>query len=788
MPIKTEYLCLDKLQTNEYYNSDIENANLDKIDSKLKNHEERTASLESQISRKDQLIVELSSSNRSRSISDSFGGSCDFEVEGKLIGQYIVNGDFRKKNGDTPAGWDIINSPMLSNTDDEQIIENQDGIGYRRLKYHFDAKNGHKYAMIVKLKRASGSGAQLFLYSGNTAEISNDEVFDSYHTIVKTITANDISSSFVEAGVNASIGKMSIKHIMVINLTESCLEDRSSDELSEMFNNYFEGIQPTRGISIKSVGKNLIDESIGIVNKASISDEGLIIADSDFSYDSKFYPVLKGKTYTLTSASNTANRLCIYDENKQFIRSVSSPNNSISEIFESNGFIRYAFNSSEKGTLMFFEESELPSNYKPYKSSKIVLKSPLASLSDSISDKIVRKNGRTSLIEKVKKYRLSDYEDWYNFASGGSHYRLLMHPSDILDFNTENLSRLRSKATCDDSIFRITASNPNLSYYIGKHVFYPIAGGYIGLSLAVEQVDAYTGKSKGTSTLDDCVSYLKDKNAIAYMEYNSPRVIDLADELETINSQDGYTQFCIDDGVVENEKVIATTSDSHDEYYVGIYGHHLIENSNTRYKIKKIDDVVCDGRSIMSLGEIKKSNLTYGVERWAIKKDLVDSQNIDIQNLRIDYTTSECNGQAIAQITYNADISNAIFSNSNAISSISNITDKNTHAVNELSNEIVFKPTLLNGAEDSFDYGIRVVNGYLEAFGVIGVGTLSNSQVFMNTGKYSVGSFANIPVQTNSLAVNSSVFIQADGTWKLLFNNGTPTYFDLSQIRFKIGE
>jgi len=107
----------------------------------------------------------------------------------------------------------------------------------------------------------------------------------------------------------------------------------------------------------------------------------------------------------------------------------------------------------------------------------------------------------------------------------------------------------------------------------------------------------------------------------------------------TISSYTDYTQFSVESGVIEGELVIL--SESATTYYLNIVGHSTIPDSPLNSKVRKINSIVFDGVDIKDLGTITNDDLAYGDERWYIQKSVIETNNIDINNIRVDYITLE---------------------------------------------------------------------------------------------------------------------------------------------------
>ncbi|MEY2703282.1 MAG: hypothetical protein RLY43_1921, partial [Bacteroidota bacterium] len=146
----------------------------------------------------------------------------------------ITNGDFSiDSDADGVSNnWAVINSPVCTNSNSEQTIENTTGTLNKRVEQYFTTISGHKYILLFQGRIISGAGAYITLYSGTGINISN---FTSEYTRYSMVLTSSSTSGVVQFGVNANTGKISIKNAIVIDLTALGLQDLSTAQCDELF-------------------------------------------------------------------------------------------------------------------------------------------------------------------------------------------------------------------------------------------------------------------------------------------------------------------------------------------------------------------------------------------------------------------------------------------------------------------------------------------------------------------------------------------------------------------------
>lgn len=777
MPIKTDFLALNKVQVNEYYNCDIENDNLDKIDNKLKNHEERTVAIEEKIHKKDDLSIELSSMNRIISVTDSFGGACGYEIQGSLTEQLIKNGDFDKNidrwstgtmSGHIDMKW--IDGVLRTTGKSDSIA------GYMHPEpVPFKPELNQKYFVHCSFRNNTqdGTGFDIGLYKNpsssqgdRTIGIGEIPVANQWYDISGSITVTQNVSSecyfypvarYMGDGKTIANRSTDYKNIMCIPLKNEDL-NLSIDQLKEKYieNGYFEGLQPTRGVTIKSVGRNLFDKSK--VNRGNaLNSLGNLVNNQDYAVSS-YTRVESNCSYYKSSTYYVAQ----YDGQFNFISNIRGGLNTFTT--DSNcKYIKYSMDNSDCSIDLFMLTKGVtqPSNYIPYISVKKVIADPLTQW-----DKIIYDKATNKLIKWAKS----------NIGLKGSFFK---PTAEMININTavKNVNHVYF------SISEMKGIIPHEHNYTGSDFVYVegfkklhdpskymdldcVGCYYINSAHLVLLVDKMLCPDPQTAKL-----LYGDKLKIAY-KISEPQEIYLSDKLELINSYNDYSQFDISDGVVEREK-------ANPVLYSNVY--HIdnpdLSESLLRFKSLKYN-------SIYEISNGRKKEITdlLNVDNTiSFNKSVVDAFDIDINQLYVDYVTSETCGQAKINLTYNADLTSTINSNSNSLHAISKQIDINTETVDRLGKPLNWiEPTLLNGWRNRGvnDHTVQYAKdslGWVHIRGTVVSGTLGETlfrlpEGFRPTKTEYVGAI--------SAKENAYMYILATG--EVTLQTGSTIWYDVS--------
>jgi hypothetical protein len=703
--------------TVDYFDKEHDNSNMDVIDGKLHEHEARVVKIEGKLDRKENLSIQLGKDHvKVKSVTDSYGGVCRFEVEGALVDN-------------------IFNKALEKDM------------------------NPHKYNyVLVELGKPyvfkNPTDSNIDLYYGEEGILTSPIGYVPPKGILKLTPVNAKISMYLSNGLGKTFGET-----MVVQGVDEPL-------------GYFEGLQSLRGVAVEAVGKNLFDK-----NKANLKgyyNDDDIFKPSQQDSSTDFIAIKENTTYFQNDG--TSQYVNFYDNNFKFLRNEATNRDGVTGRFQSrlgDAYIRLSFRTNQLETYMVTEGYNRLVDYNSYKSSKIVLDDPLAKLPNGATDKIVRENGKTVKYVNTNMgrdkgfYKLMD-EDFVGLYTGGTNVNLVQ-----LDLT--KLSDYRVGTTGIDGIIRVEGfsgetgtlgSNYDLTTSIGKIA---IATSQYWLIVSKADVpDLATAKSK----------YIGKK--VAYQLANS-QIIELSDNTEPVISQEGYTQFNVEDGVIEQEEVSL-----HDTGTSYVINRTTYAGSLLKYKNKKFLSIKSNGLEILNIGSIR-TDLAYGGERWEIQKTIVESQNIDINKIYVTYVTSETNGQSNLKINYNADLSSAVSSNANAI----NIVGEQVDDISKKMNDVIeYQPTPLGGSIVNVGdpHKVRVVNSYLEGFGALTVTGVASGKVILNTGIYKPQKGRTFRVGSNLIDTTVDIQVKNNGDWILAFSGTAPTYIYLDQVRLKVGD
>lgn len=740
MPIKTNFLKLEKLEGHENYNGDIENSNLDKIDATIKNHEDRTRTLEDKINKKDKLTVELKPEKKVVSVTDSFGGACGFEIEGALV-ENIFNKALEKD------------------------------------------RNPHKYNyVLVEPSKPyvfkNPTDMQIDMYYGEEGILSEPVGSVPANGILKLTPTKSKISMYLLGGLGTTFSET-----MVVKGVDEPLS-------------YFEGLQPLRGVTIEGLNKNLIDVKSAILNNPNVKMyndgetvtlENTVQVGGSSNWVDIPINIEIGKSYyfqnNITQISGGAPwEISIIKSIEPYEAYTRSDGNFVATT--NLAYLRlYQFRVGKITTKPVLKEGTIATTYEPHVLSKLVLDDPLAKLPNGTMDKIVRENGKT--IKYVET----------NVGHDGGFYELKAEDFDALDTSQSSVDRIRVNKPVDSISYGITTQTPSgwcvIEGYDLSDIFDTDASslaGYVTYKNFSNKMMFYFNKGKYSNTDEAKADLVGTK--IAY-QLTTPQIIDLSDKLEPLNSYEGYTQFNVSDGVIEGEKA------NLGKVFGGTYNINAVDPNGVstplKFRLRKFKRVYekKDGveRDIMHLGGIA-NDLSYGNERWQVLESKFIENNIDPSKIYVDYTTSETNGQANVKITYNADLSSAVSSNASAVNVVGEQTDRNTEEIENITSIEEFQPIPLHGASVNTgdEHGIRVVNGYVEGFGALTVSGVSSGIVVLNTDGYTPIKSRSYRVCGNNMATTIDIQVRSDGDWKLYYTGDAPTYFYLDQIRFKVGD
>jgi hypothetical protein len=596
-------------------------------------YEKRTSTIEEKLNKRDSLELELSPLKSIKSVTDSYGGACGFEVEGVLL-----------KN--------------LANKNTAKIAYINGGNQW--------SKSSNTTTILIPVKEGQR-------YLGKTDGNRNIVAFFNTKPTDGTLIMSGSKVIGEKANPFDVVAPVGAKYLAyyIHNEDNKTADNVMIVEDAELPSGYFEGLQPLRGVAVEAVGKNILP--FNILKNKYLSGDGRIVEVQGNSVCPDFIRVKSNTNYTVRMNDGEKGfRLDWYDHNMNYIGGYANSNGVSKTVYTGDNiaYLRLAFakgTDASKATIS--EESIDLSEYVSHKSSKLVFEDALAKLPNGAADKIVRENGKT-----VKFVNTNVGRDFSFLKLASSNVSSLSK-----SFNEQGLQILRYNLPLDyiGGKFGILDNSvviENLTEVAnGRDVNAVNKFWIVDTFFSSNEKAIYIGYPKDTfSDIDDAKSKANTLKIVYQLE--TAETIDLLNKTESLNSYDNYTQFSVEDGVVEDERV--TIKKGINPIYMHI--NSLSLGTELSHKVKTINDVTFDGKSIFNMGNIATDVDAYGSQRWRILTTVVESNNIDINQIYVTYTTSESNGQANAKIKYNADMSSVVSSNANALNIVGEQVDKLT--------------------------------------------------------------------------------------------------------------
>lgn len=266
----------------------------------------------------------------------------------------------------------------------------------------------------------------------------SDKAFHSgsgkYESLSIILTATSTTEWFVIGdGRSSGWDNFYVKNVLCIDLTALDLAIKTKLDCDYMFPTWFDGLQGSTDIKVKSVGKNLFDGQI-IDGKYLEVGYGTVSDNLTRSYAPSYITIKKSTQYHFKSNYLTplGYYIFFYDTNKKYISEIPITNDSNFTTPENARFIRWmvsgnAGNLNVNNTLIQLEEGTTATPYEPYKESISTYKTldgkPLIlhRLPNGVCDevttdgKLIKRIGEyTSISDVVGAYNnYPDYDMWY---------------------------------------------------------------------------------------------------------------------------------------------------------------------------------------------------------------------------------------------------------------------------------------------------------------------------------------------------------------------------------------
>jgi hypothetical protein len=806
MPVKTNFLKLNKIQENEYYNTDIENQNLDKIDEKLKEHEERALKIESKINRKDQLKINLSPKEKKVSIMNSSFGACSVEIEGSLRDQRVKNGNFAQ--GATYMS--SIGCMMSSNNRSLTLTSNNNSNCYVKQVISEYIESGDNYFIFAEVEALDDSCSQI--YVGLSVSDTGNSWVDGYRYInnpdknvtkyiYKKVSCPPNRLGKLEFFVKYKYGdkattgkKIKISKMMAIKLVdEDILLTEEALKCKYVDSGYFEGLQPSRNVAIKSKNKNLVPDwkmwtaasgmSIDAIGRDYICYNNKI--DYGIGIFTESFKLKSNTRYYIKCISSDPSLDCILREDNIYTvknQIVGNPHAGFEFITSEHTDYVIVFASHYVGKISIenFILSELDTNYEKAQSSQIVLERALAKLPNGTVDRIVCERG------KIVKYTSTNIGYKGQFVQPNkTTIGINTNPSDYnhVYFPYTQFNSFKKQTNGLDKSVVVEGFEEHIS------------GDKIG-TFYTEETSDKTNKNLVLVVnkhlcpdLNTAQNIYGNKLNIAY-ELDKTKKIELTNVFESLNSYDEYTEFEVEHGLIENERVRVESDD------INYFINNKLAYIDFKYQALEIKNVYYEKDNgelidIKKLGDIDYSHpQVYKGVGWFVNKDKLNKYlNISsLYALNVTYKTSESNNQAKVKLTYNSNLSDTISSNSTSINRLGEQIDYLTNKINSV---VEFSPLLQNKAKEiaSYKHKISIEKNRLYMEGKITTDKVTSGATIMTIGKtYAPKTDVSFIVSTNALEITASIQITSSGDVKLFYKGGSPKEITLNQIAYGIGD
>lgn len=173
---------------------------------------------------------------------------------------------------------------------------------------------------------------------------------------------------------------------------------------------------------VAATGDNLFDYTTAVAG--IINADGTISTNSNWRYTPDYYYIVGDMEYTISQQYSVyfQMRLCFYDNNKNFLTSITfNESAKFSKTFIAPTGARYFRitwaniwdgNPIDRGAIKL-ELGNTATLYTPYKSNKITILSPIRSVPNGTRDLIeIFSNGKMRLTQKIQKLVLTGTENW----------------------------------------------------------------------------------------------------------------------------------------------------------------------------------------------------------------------------------------------------------------------------------------------------------------------------------------------------------------------------------------
>jgi len=289
---------------------------------------------------------------------------------------------------------------------------------------------------------------------------------------------DDVHVAFRSESIDSSIESVTyIKEFFALNLTQLGLEDKTADEINEMFPYYFEGTKSTvSAIRLKSVGKNLFDNLKLEVGGMS-HDTGKPLPDTTRSRLKDFLNIRPNTSYILSAKdrviSSDITRIYFYNRDKAYIGS-SSSKSFITPI--DARYFKFLNQSTNDINIKYqLEEGTVATPYEPYKESVAYITAKdeegniieLNSLPNGVVDRIYQgTDGKWYLEKNIEEYILQESDiDRLNTNFSNVDIVYIKKPKNSIDYGSVGNFGWTNWIGFNHKNITITDLEENIGYY-----------------------------------------------------------------------------------------------------------------------------------------------------------------------------------------------------------------------------------------------------------------------------------------------------------------------------------
>jgi hypothetical protein len=487
-------------------------------------------------------------------------GQVSVTAKGLTATNIINNGNFA--NG--TSGWYGTNATIsVSNNIMQVVPDGSASIGWLiqntsypispSKKYFIKAKlrvtNNDCVRMSVMIRSTGGSGDSIYRI---TAPVANQWyslaiILDS----LDTHTGNfRLLFSHDYADVNIANGKvMEVQEVMAIDLTAHGLENKTYEELNQMFPHWFDSTKSTLSARVKSVGKNILPTNASEWEIGSLSGaDGSYSALPNYLRTKSFIKILSGSNINKSIGSGySIVGTFFYDANNYISFSV----NATITVPANTSYYKQVIRRSDSSSLQVgdieqakpqIEYGAVATTYEPYRESIAYIPEVGRSLPNGVKDEVREGQNGWEKVQRVSNKKIIQEQHVVSVSdSSGITYASIANvlQSDMLDYGTND-----THATKIHVYGYSPRKDSSISECLGK---YWIATTYVRIGLplgtSLEQAQtALTGVTLTYQLAEPVVTQLDPQpltifpNGTQYIEFGTKEVAEYADGINISNA------------------------------------------------------------------------------------------------------------------------------------------------------------------------------------------------------------------------------------------------------------